>query len=1066
MSLRQISVILLDYLRRVFEIGQRGEAREESYYSSLEELLLRYAAASGRPRAGVTTIPKRTEGSVLDFQVWLGDASHGVGYIEAKRPGTDLDRVEKSDQVKRYLRTFPNLILTDFHELRLYRSGTEIARARIAPRCMADLLPGSSLDQEPDVVGGEELLALLDLFFNQGTPRGWSAASLAVALAGRARILASRIADLLEEDVEESSALAGFYRGFSEYLIAGMSRRDFAGLYAQTIAYGMLAARWQARDGFDRRSAWREIPRGNGILRDVFEYISLGDPPPEVRWVLDDLAGVLAAAPVREILGRYFHENRGKDPVLHFYETFLAHYDPELRKRRGVYYTPKPLVSYIVRSVQHLLETRLGLSGGLAHPGVRLLDPAAGTLTFVIESLRCAVAGHRRVFGEGSGPALIRDQLLRNFRAFELMMAPYAIGHLKAHLVLEEMSCPLEEGQRFGSFLTDALDGRELDQTAIPGMSSLSRESREAGRWKKGVPEGCSAFVVVGNPPWSGHSANPSEEIDRLLKEGYTAADGRRDEGYYRVDGMPLGEPNPRWLQDDYVKFLRFAQWKVDQAGQGVVGFVTNHGYLDNPTFRGMRRSLLATFDEIYLLDLHGNIKKRERTPDGSADENVFDGVRQGIAIALLVKKPGLTKRVLRADLHGGHGDKLRWLEAHDVDSTPWTPLSPRGPGWLFSPRDVRLEEEYLRGIPLPEIFPVHSVGVVTARDAFAVGFERWEVEKRVVMLQSGPAPDLLAKGYGLRDTGSWSLEEARRRAREDDVWKDRIVEILYRPFDPRWVFYADYVIERPREAVMRHMLAGGNLGLIVPRQSKEGLGALVTDRIIGHKAVSAYDINYLFPLYLQPATPEANEGLFRREDRVPNLSPALPRFLERLHGEPPGPERIFEYVYAVLFSPSYRERYAPLLQGDFPRIPFPRDRRLFTELAALGEELIGLHLHRPERLGAPTARISPGSDKVTKMKSPRRYDPATHRVRINEEGQGFDGIPPEVWSYRIGGYQVLDRWLQARAGRRLTSGEMQSFCKTATALQRTIEVQGRIDGVYRELEREVRVGADSGCPV
>ncbi|HVR95713.1 MAG TPA: DNA methyltransferase, partial [Thermoanaerobaculia bacterium] len=371
MPLPNAPAILLAYLRRLFDIGQREEAREESYYSSLEELLLRYAASSGRPGARVTVIPKRTEGSVLDFQVWLG-AAHGVGYVEAKRPGTDLDRTEKSEQVQRYLRTFPSLILTDFHEFRLYRGEEEIARARIAPRCMTDLLPRGSLDHEPDVVGGEELLALFDIFFRQGTPtRGWSASSLALALAGRARILASRIEELLERDLEGTSPLSGYYRVFSEYLIAKLTKRDFADLYAQTIAYGMLAARWQAREGFDRRSAWREIPRGNGILRDVFEYISLGDPPPEVRWVLDDLAGVLAAAPVREILGRYFHESRGRDPVLHFYETFLARYNPELRKQRGVYYTPQPLVSYVVRSVHRLLETRLGLAGGLAHSGVR-----------------------------------------------------------------------------------------------------------------------------------------------------------------------------------------------------------------------------------------------------------------------------------------------------------------------------------------------------------------------------------------------------------------------------------------------------------------------------------------------------------------------------------------------------------------------------------------------------------------------------------------------------------------------------------------------------------------------
>ncbi|HYG65842.1 MAG TPA: type ISP restriction/modification enzyme [Thermoanaerobaculia bacterium] len=1030
--------ILQGYLQRVFELERREDVREESFYSSLEELLVRCAGHLNRGDVRVTVIPKRREGHLLDFQVWRG--GRPVGYVEAKRPGTDLQRVEESPQLERYKAAFPNLILTNFHQFRLYREGERVARADIASPFAARLLPRELMAGAARVEGEPALLALLDGFFTFEAPWSGSASSLAVAMAGRTRELAARMEEILEreEGRDGKGTFTGLHQAFAEYLLGRLSRREFADLYAQTVAYGMLAARWRSPEGFDRATLFDRIPRTNGILRDVFRYISLGDPPPEVRWILDDLAHLLAPAPVRGLLERHYHAGRGKDPILHFYETFLASYDRDLRRRRGVFYTPQPVVAYVVRSVHRLLADRLGLDGGLAHPGVCLLDPAAGTLTFVAEALREAAAAHRERFGDGAVPALVRDRLLPNFHAFELMMAPYAIGHLHLGLVLAELGCPLEEEDRFGLYLTDALDARELKQAALPGLSSLARESHLAGRLKKEVPEGCSAFVVVGNPPWLGRSSQRSSEV----RDGYLAPDGRRDEGYYRLDGQPLGEANPRWLQDDYVQFIRFAQRRIDEVGQGVLGFVTNHGYLDNPTFRGMRASLLGTFDELYVLDLHGNMKKKERSPDGSRDENVFEGVRQGVAIALFVKKPGLPRRVWRADLHGSHAEKLRWLSANDVASTPWRELRPEAPAYLFAPCDVDLEKEYLRGTPLPKIFPRHSAGVVTARDAFAIDRDPRELEARIgnwcTPTNRGPFTDL-------RNTGTWSLEKARRRALADEDWRTRFQKILYRPFDERHVFYADYLLERPRENVMRHMLAGGNLGLVAPRQSKDGAGALVTDRIVAHKAVSAYDINYLFPLWLLP---EEEDGLFKGETRKPNLAPDLLRSLDRLYGEEPEPEEVLGYVYAVLYSPTYRERYAPLLRQDFPRIPFPWDRHLFEELAALGTELIGLHLLRTVP-ACPSATFQGKGNGTTGRAGFPRYDPAERQVVINECGQCFQGIEPEVWDYRIGGYQVLRRWLQARAGLRLLDDEIRSFCRTVAVLEETIRLQRGIDALY-----------------
>jgi hypothetical protein len=994
---------LLRYLDRIFETERRGDAREESFYPHLLNLFEWYGEERGRRDLGVTLIPRQTGSCLLDFQVRRGERI--AGYVEAKRPSADLDPIAESEQVLRYRKTFPNLILTNFREFRLYRQGEPVRRAHVS--ALAD--------------GPERLLELLDLFVEFTSPPSASTADLAARLALRTRLLAEGIAGLLESGAPETADLAGYFEAFSEYLLAGLTRRDFADLYAQTLAYGLLAARWQVEGDFDRQTAAESIPASSGLLREVFLNISLDDPPVAIAWIVDEIVAVLAAAPVRSLLERLerSRQRRG-DPVLDFYQTFLRCYDPGLRKRRGVYYTPPELVSYVVRSVQRLLVSRLDRRDGLADPGVTLLDPAAGTLTFIVEAVRCAVEGVRTEMGSGGVPALLRDHVLRDFHAFELMMAPYAVGHLKMSLVLEEMGHPLGRDERFPLYLTNALeDVEDLKQSRLPFVAALTQEAREAGRVKKES----RITVVMGNPPWSGHSENRGKDkkIDALPRQAYAAADGRTIGGYYQVEGKPLGERNPKWLQDDYVKFLRFAQWKIDQAGEGIVAFVTSHGYLDNPTFRGLRRSLLETFDEIYLLDLHGSRKKRERSPDGSADANVFEEVRQGVAVALLVKKPGLEKRVFRADLWGSRGGKLRWLAEGDVESTPWREISPRGPAFLFAPRDAVLEEEYRRGILLTEIFPERSVGVLTGRDAFALDTQPRELEQRIRFLREAKVSGEFVPDAA-QETSKWKITHAIREARADEDWQGRFRRLLFRPFDWRTVFYADYVIERPRRRIMRHMLDGPNLGLIVPRQCKEEFGALATDALVAHKAVSAYDINTLFPLWLYP------EGRLVSEGPVANLEPkSLALFAERLGEEPP-PELVFEYVYAVLYSPPFRRRYAELLRTDFPRIPLPRDRGAFLELSALGAILVDLHLLRSGRLRHPAVRFEGGKGR-----------------------ERLQGIDPEVWGYRVGGYQVLDRWLDARQERPLRLEEIEELRRIAAALRETIGIERRIAEIWQD---------------
>ncbi|HTQ78810.1 MAG TPA: type ISP restriction/modification enzyme [Thermoanaerobaculia bacterium] len=1045
--MRAASDLFLSYLRNLAQIARRGDAREESYYRALAELLEGYGAATGRPGVRVTVLPKRTEeGVVVDFQVWRGGRI--AGYIEAKRPGADLEAAEGSRQMARYLEAFSNVILTDFYELRRYRQGKRVERAALesplAP-WYADLLS--------EAAGQAEVGALLDRFLDASVPPATTAAALAVALARRARLLGSAIEQLLAEDPERTSELAGFYRAFSEFLIRGLSPSEFADLYAQTVAYGLLAARWQAEGEFNLRTVLDDIPRTNGILRDVFRYIALADPRPRIAWIVDDIVELLATSPVHRLLARRFNSGTGKDPILHFYETFLAHYDPRLRERRGVYYTPRPVAGYIVRSIDTLLASRCGRPDGLADRGVTLLDPAAGTLTFVAEACQRALTTYRERHGAGSVNALIRDHLLKDFHAFELMMAPYAVAHLKMSLLLAGEGFPLAEDQRFPLLLTNALELEDLAQTNLPGMSSLSRESREAARIKNEV----RIAVVLGNPPYSGHSYNRSRRLDGLLR-GWPDLPGPalpvEDEGYYRVDGEALTERNLKWLQDDYVKFLRFAQWKIAQNGWGIVGMVTNHSYLDNPTFRGLRRSLLATFDELYLLDLHGNRKKGETGLEGKGEENVFEGIEQGVAIGIFLKLPGPRPsplgRAYRADLYGRRTEKLSWLDEHAQQTTAWQPLAPRAPHYFFVSEDAALAADYQRGEPLPAIFPRYSAGVVTARDAFVLAFDRAELVERLRLLRSAQWRVLPAE-WGLEDRGGFELERARRAAREDTKWEERFTEILYRPFDVRHLFFADYLVARPRSRLMRHMrvpapgAAGGNVGLVCPAQCKEEPGALVTDRLAGHKAVSAYDVNSLFPLYLY------NE-LFT--ERTPNLAPGLLRRLGDAHGREPSPEELLAYVYAVLYSRTYRQRFGGPLRRGFPRIPLTAEASRFADLARWGAELVELHLGRAAALASPRSHLEPrGSGRLGLGKRVLRdYRPAEERVYINAEGQFFDGISPQVWAYRVGGYQVLDRWLASRAGRILGQAEQEAFFRTVTALERTLEIERRIDEVYPEM--------------
>ena len=1050
-----------NYLKELSAVALQGDAREESFYPALADMLAEVAQTSGRTHVRVTTLPKPTDAGNPDFRLWNG-TDRIVGYVEAKKPTEErLDLVEDSEQLRRYRSTFPNLILTNFLEFRLYRNGERVETVLAARPLVLNRLLTVPPIEKPD-----ELFNLLDRFLGFSLPKAFTAESLAVELAKRTRFLRDVLAQRLQQEQDALGALSGFFEAFQTYLIGTLTPEDFADLFAQTIAYGLFAARTRAEDGFSRRAAFDNIPHTIGVLRDLFRFISLGDLPEQLAWCVDDIAEVLAVADAPGILDRYYHEGMGSDPIVHFYETFLAQYDPLERERRGVYYTPEPVVSYIVRSLHGLLKTEFKKPDGLAADGVTLLDPAAGTMTFVARAAQEAVREFEAKYGSGAREDFIRRHILKNFYAFELMMAPYAVGHLKMGFFLEELGHRLADDERVPFYLTNTLDTEELEQSRLPGFSALAEESRLAGKVKKQTP----ILVILGNPPYSGHSSNIGHWIRGLIED------------YKQVDGKPLGEKNPKWLQDDYVKFLRFAQWKIEQAGCGVVGMITNHGYLDNPTFRGMRQSLMRTFDDIYILDLHGNSLKKETCPDGSKDENVFD-IRQGVAIAFFIKRGGEQKRaggVHHAETWGMREPKYAWLNDHDQKRTDWVELKPGPPFYLFVPHDNALDVKYCRFISVPDVFPVNSVGIVTARDALTIHWSADEAWKTITVF-SCMAPELAREGYKLgKDARDWKVTMAQKDLLDSGPTREKIVPVLYRPFDVRHTYYTGRsrgFICMPRPEVMRHMLAGENIALVSVRQVAEGVfnHALVTENIVESRiTISNKGIGFIFPLYLHPETKEVPKKrsekmagvakalmLFEPKgkytSKVPNLSPILVEALKKAFKKEVAPEEIFNYIYAVLYSPAYRERYAQFLKMDFPRIPFTADAALFSQLAALGARLAALHLLKSPELDPPACRFEgEGDSRIAKgRKAGLRYEPDEQRVYINPT-QYFATVPEAVWKYRVGGYQVCEKWLKDRQECRLEFDDIRTYCRIVTALKLTLGIQQEINTLYPRAESKI----------
>ncbi len=1067
---------LSDYCQSINAALVTGDATEHTHRSALQDLVKNLA-----PGLTVLNEPRHIACGAPDLVVRRGNTP--VGYIETKDIGQDLSRTERSEQLKRYREALHNLILTDYVEFRLYRGGELAASASLG-----SLDSGNRLHRTRD--GESAVMALFQQFLAAKAPTLGNAKELAEHMAALTRLLCATILKAYEDEEHDPNIEQHFHHEmaiFRRVLIHDLKPETFADMYAQTISYGLFAARCAHHAGtpFDRQSAIFDLPGTNPLLRSLFGRMAGPEIDPRIEWAVNDLAALLDRARMAEILRDFGQRSQREDPVVHFYETFLAAYNPKLREQRGVYYTPEPVVGYIVRSVHALLKGEFGLPMGLADtdtttyantnptvqtaagkprkrvesPRVLVLDPACGTGTF-LHAVVDEIQDELRSQGlAGAWPAYVADHLLPRLFGFELLMAPYTVAHLKLGLQLAESGYDVQDAHsRLNVYLTNTLE-QPGDMEVLPLYGqALAAESREAAGVKSDLP----IMVVLGNPPYSGNSANASyREVDG--KRQFTPI-GKLVHDYYYVDGHPLGERNPKYLQDDYVKFIRWAEDRVERTGAGVVAYITNHGYLDNPTFRGMRQHLMSTFDELYLLDLHGSSKRQEKAPDGGVDENVFD-IMPGVTIALMVRRSGphsVACAVYHADLYGQRQDKYAWLNAHDKNDTPWERLMPQSPFYRFV--SVGHSASEYEALPsTTELFGVSVNGFKTHRDDFAIAFQRSDIEGRIRDLRDERLSDeALRTRYKLGTR--YDLRSARKAIEANPVWERAVMCCAYRPFDERWCYYSSTVMDRPRRELFDHVVGQRNFCLSISRQQAT-VGfchAIISvappnDCLISNVSREA---GHAFPLYLYPQSdmlPGLEQPTAAPGGRRPNLDEKLIARLSRGlglsfvpdgHGDLQatyGPEDMLHYIYALLYAPGYRARYADQLKIDFPRIPFTANVALFRTLCGFGDELCALHLLDSPALDTLRTRY-PSSDGDNLVDKPR-YLPEEDggKVHINKK-QYFEGITEEAWSFYIGGYQPLQKWLKDRQGRNLDYDDILHYQHIVVALEETMRLMAEID--------------------
>ena len=1083
---------LQQYISKIDTLYKTGNAREHSYRGDLQNVLMAIL-----PDILVTNEPARVQCGAPDYVLTRKDVP--IGYIEAKDIGVDLGSKTLKEQFDRYKSGLSNLIFTDYLDFHFYKDGEFVTKIAIATLENGSIKPLSdNFDQFTNLIQNFALTVSQTIK---------SPTKLAQMMAGKAKLMADVIEKSLNHDDEQNSrsSIKSQMLSFQQMLIHDINNKSFADIYSQTIAYGMFAARYHdpTLKTFSRQEAATLIPKSNPFLRKLFQDIAGYDLDTRLDWIVEELVTIFLASDVEQIMRNFGKSTKQEDPVVHFYETFLGEYNPALRKARGVWYTPQPVVNFIVRAVDDILKTEFNLPQGLADTSkikikkkavtqtkgkdakimevetevevhrVQILDPATGTGTFLAEVVKHI---HKKFEGQqGIWSKYVTNDLIPRLNGFELLMASYAMAHLKMDMLLTETGYKPTDDQRFRIFLTNSLEEAHPD-TGTLFSSWLSDEADQANAIKRDAP----VMVVIGNPPYSGESANKGEWIMNLM-EDYKKEPGGKEK---------LKERNPKWINDDYVKFMRFGQHFIDKNGSGILAFINPHGFLDNPTFRGMRWNLLKSYDKIYTIDLHGNSKKKETAEDGSVDHNVFD-IMQGVSINLLIKtgkkKEYELGEVFHYDLFGKREFKYDFLSENDLKTIIFKKLPNVSPNYFFVNKDFEAQSEYDRGFHVSTLFNLNNVGIVTARDNFTIHFTKEKLKSTIdnfLSLENEEARIRFGLGKDVRD---WQVNFAKNDLLNNYPNDRLFTNISYRLFDDRWTFYTGKSKGfhcYPRTEVMKHFTKDKNFGLTLCKQFKTGenyFHAFITNKMIESSYVSnrTSEITSVFPLYLYPET-NNQQNLLETSQRTPNLNAEIIKEMAKGLGLTFVPEKetesnvcfansdevrpefrltfapidVLDYIYAVLHSPSYREKYKEFLKIDFPRVPYPKASSLseraggadFWKLVELGGQLRQIHLLESPIVENYITQYPEDGDNIVTKPSYKNGN-----VYINEM-QYFANVPQVAWEFYIGGYQPAQKWLKDRKGRELSYEDILHYQKMIVALAETDRIMKEIDQLTKEL--------------
>lgn len=1037
------------YFAEVMAVLNQGNATEHSYRAALQKLF-----NSVEPQTTAQNEPQRlTKVGAPDFSFHRGDLV--IGHAEAKILGADLKGLKgrEKDQLERYRKALPNLIYTDGMTFLFYKDGELRHEVSIGEHLLG-------WKAKPDQFPALEH-ALAD-FVAQRPQTITSPKDLAERMAGKANLIKDVLGNTLREDADLQTELAAQYQAFKENLIHDIKPEDFADIYAETIAYGMFAARLhdQTLDTFSRQEALELLPKSNPFLRSLFSYVAGYDLDDRIAWIIDDLARVFRACDVAKLMQGFGKLTGQNDPFLHFYETFLAAYNPQKKKARGVWYTPEPVVNFIVRAVDEVLQTEFGLPDGLADTSkvtidwdtgqtdnkgkavtikkdvhrVQILDPATGTGTFLAEVIK-QIAPKVQGIAPGMWSQYIEDDLIPRLHGFELLMASYAMCHMKLDMILTELGYqPTKEPPRLSVYLTNSLEEGEPANQTLPFTQWLSREAKGANTIKRDMPIMC----VIGNPPYSGHSSNKGDWIERLM------ADYKRS--------PELKKPaQAKWLSDDYVKFIRFSEHLIEKNGEGVLGFITNHSYLDNPTFCDMRAHLMEVFDKIYILDLHGSTKRHERTPDGRPDINVFD-IQQGVAIIVGVKKTQERAKdycveVLRGDLWGARNEKYQRLTEVKINQSLFVDVTPKAAPWRFCQTDWSALATYQKFPSVSEIFSPAgrpSPGGVSTQDQFAISDSKQDAISKILTLINSETEAEARDHFRLCSQSQWNYENAKKHL-DSKAFEPDLVAVNYRPFDHKWTVYDGHVFVHRRERLNSHMVERENLCLVTCRQSAVNswehvfVGSIMIDDC--YLSNRSKERTYGFPLYLYPDEQDLDQT------RRVNFDPKLYKRLQGLAKHPehatPDEVQVFDYIYGVLHCPAYRETYAEFLKIDFPRIPWPSTPEAFWDISAKGSTLRKLHLMDVATIGPTPYPFDGQGDNMVDKPEYREG-----RVWINKD-QYFADVPEVSWGFYIGGYQPAQKWLKDRKGRALSFDDVKHY-------QRIIKILSETDRIMQTITMDL----------